>query len=42
MSDSLRLYAQYYYGYGESLLDYAAKSERIGFGIIFNDFLMNR
>jgi phospholipase A1 len=42
MTDSLRLYTQYYYGYGESLLDYNAKTSRIGIGIMFNDFLMNR
>ncbi len=40
VTDLLRLYTQYYYGYGESLVDYNAKTSRIGVGIMFNDFLM--
>ena len=42
VTDLLRLYTQYYYGYGESLVDYNAKTNRIGIGIMFNDFLMNK
>jgi phospholipase A1 len=42
MTKSLRLYTQYYYGYGESLLDYNAKTNRFGIGVMFNDFLMNK
>jgi phospholipase A1 len=39
ITDHLRLYAQYYYGYGESLLDYDARTNRIGVGIAINDYL---
>ena len=42
LTNALRLYAQYYYGYGESLLDYNAKTNRFGIGVMFNDFLMNK
>jgi phospholipase A1 len=41
LTDTFRLYTQYYKGYGESLLDYNAKTSRIGIGIMFNDYLMN-
>jgi len=40
-TDVMRLYAQYYTGYGESLLDYNAKTNRFGIGIMMTDFLMN-
>ena len=42
ITNALRLYAQYFYGYGESLLDYNAKTNRFGIGVMFNDFLMNK
>ena len=42
LTDVLRLYAQYYTGYGESLLDYNAKTNRFGIGIMTSDLLMNR
>ena len=39
ISKVFRVYALYYNGYGESLLDYDYKSERIAIGIALNDFL---
>ena len=41
ISSVFRVYAQYYKGYGESLLDYNTESERFGIGIALNDFLIN-
>ncbi len=40
ISKVFRVYAQYYKGYGESLIDYDYENERIGIGIAMNDFLM--
>lgn len=42
LTDVLRVYAQYYNGYGESLLDYNAKTNRFGIGIMTSDIIMNR
>ena len=35
----IRIFTQYYYGYGESLIDYDQKVERIGIGFAINDYL---
>ena len=40
ISHALRVYAQWWYGYGESLIDYDQKVNRFGIGIAVNDFLM--
>ena len=39
ISKHLRIYAQYFNGYGESLIDYNAETERIGIGFAINDYL---
>ncbi len=39
LSGKMRVYAQYFYGYGESLLDYDARTNRIGIGIAINDYV---
>ena len=39
ISRVFRIYALYYNGYGENLLDYNVKNERFGIGIALNDFL---
>ena len=40
ISNKLRVYAQWWYGYGESLIDYDQKVNRFGIGVAVNDFLM--
>lgn len=40
ISKHLRVYSQWYYGYGESLIDYDNKVNRIGIGVSINDWLM--
>lgn len=37
-SPQLRWYAQYYDGYGESLLDHDVRLQRFGFGVMLNDW----
>ncbi|MGI9204086.1 MAG: phospholipase A [Woeseiaceae bacterium] len=39
ISNVFRIYAQYFNGYGESLLDYDYEMERFSIGIAMNDFL---
>ncbi len=39
ISQYLRLYAQYWNGYGESLIDYDVRTERFGLGIALSDFI---
>jgi len=42
VSRVFRVYAQYYNGYGESLIDYDFDIERWGIGFAFNDYLMSQ
>ncbi|MEX2475326.1 phospholipase A [Marinobacter sp.] len=39
MGDTLRGFFQYYNGYGESLVDYNERIQRVGIGIMLNDWL---
>ncbi|MGI9265565.1 MAG: phospholipase A [Gammaproteobacteria bacterium] len=39
ISKYLRLYAQYWNGYGESLIDYNVRTKRIGLGIALSDII---
>jgi phospholipase A1 len=40
ITDVLRVYALYYNGFGESLIDYDQRVERVGIGISISDYLM--
>ena len=42
INNVFRIYAQYYNGYGESLVDYDYDNERFGIGIAMNDFLQRQ
>ncbi|MGF1716877.1 phospholipase A, partial [Photobacterium chitinilyticum] len=39
VSEYLRVYAQYWNGYGESLLNQRVRTQRVGLGVALNDFL---
>ena len=42
INNHIRFYAQYFNGYGESLIDYDHRVERIGIGFTINDYLHAR
>jgi len=39
LNNLFRVYAQYWNGYGESLLDYDTRIERFGIGFALNDYV---
>ena len=39
ISQYLRVYAQYWNGYGESLIDYDVRTQRFGIGLALSDFI---
>jgi phospholipase A1 len=41
LNNHMRFYTKYYSGYGESLLDYDHRVERIGIGFTINDYIQN-
>lgn len=41
LTSAVRLYAQYFNGFGETLIDYDHRVERISIGIALNDYLVN-
>lgn len=39
LGDNIKGFVQYYNGYGESLIDYNHRSQRVGLGVMLNDWL---